>query len=644
MKPMHALNLGVYGCIRAGKTLFLYQLLCHWQQKQRVIQLSDRGAKFLETVRGEIEKYKGSQPTMGNWGEIPVQVRRGDSQPDWDLTFRDLTGEWLEKGMDKLDSSDRDNLIQEQVRQCDAFLFFFNPVHPEHQKDLDEYYQREFQRAEKFLEYVLKERQNQHLPTVFVLTCKDLWEERSDIRVKLQNWIERVHRKLQELYDHHLRGHYPPEFVERQGVFLEVCSTGRSPQDNQQLEKVVGRLADLVHRSRRQRQHTRRQGLRALVLSVAVLAGLGGLVWGLLGNGKPPGSPPITEAEILKRLRELEALLKTHPPAARLPSVGEAEKINNHLAWLVPKLDPNAGGAAEVAESTRQHMRELLERTSQLILEKTSKADPTPEALAVLAAYLKKLPDASAISPPLAQAQQRYWELQGTACLQQIAEIIRRRQEVASPPLDTFVELANKLREMEQQVRQDEVFLPQARRNLLEQLQTAATFCEDRLKQKGYTVHFRVTSAHCVPEAGEKEPWRGFDFESPGHPMTLSSNPYVFVLKKAQDPGKVPLATKEPSYSIRIGLGTPVECALLKATWDASEQKWKWRQLHKFNLITEPGPYAPLGMPLHPGDQEKREISLRWENHEVNLEFFNFQPIPAWLREAVALARKEKKS
>ncbi|MCX8139094.1 MAG: hypothetical protein N3E46_05385 [Gemmataceae bacterium] len=638
MKPMHALNLGVYGCIRAGKTLFLYQLLRYWQQKQQVIQLSDKGVKFLETVQSEIERYKGSLPTMSNWGEIPVQVRRGDSQPDWDLTFRDLTGEWLEKGVDKLDSADRDNLIQEQVRQCDAFLFFFNPVHPEYQKDLDEYYQREFQRAEKFLEYVLKERQNQHLPTVFVLTCKDQWEDRSDIRVKLQNWIERVHRKLQELYDHYLRGHYPQEFVEQQGVFLEVCSTGRSPQDNQQLEKVVDRLADLVHRSRRQRQQIRRRGLRALLLSVAVLAGLGGLGWWLV-NREPPTPPSLPTPPIEVRLRELEELLKTHPTAARLPSVKEAEEINKHLAWLVPELDPNASGAADVAESTRQHMRELLERTSQLILEKTRKADPTPEALAVLAAYLKKLPDASDISPPLAQAQQRYWELQRTACLQQLAEIIRRRQEVASPPLDTFVELANKLREMEQQVRQDEVFLPQARRNLREQLQTAATFCEDRLKQKGYTVHFRVTSAHCVPEAGEDEPWRGFDFGSPGHPMTLPPNPYRLV-PKAKGPGKVPLATKEPSYSLPVGLGTPVECALYRCIWKTFE----WERLHKFDLITEPGPYAPLGMPLHPADQEKREISLRYENHEVNLEFFNFQPIPALLREAVALARKEKKS
>jgi hypothetical protein len=634
MKPMHTLNIGVYGCIRAGKTLFLYQLLCYWQQKQRVIQLSDKGVKFLETVRDEIEKYKGSQPTMGNWGEIPVQVRRGDNQPDWDLTFRDLTGEWLEKGMDKLDSADRDNLIQEQVRQCDAFLFFFNPVHPEHQKDLDGYYHREFQRAEKFLEYVLKERQNQHLPTVFVLTCKDQWEERSAIRVKLQKWIERVHRKLQELYDHHLRGHYPPEFVERQGVFLEVCSTGRSPQDNQELEKVVDRLADLVHRSHRQRQQIRRRGRRALLLSVAVLAGLGGLGWWLF-HKKPPGPPPITEAEILKRLRELEDLLKTHPPAARLPSVGEAEKINNHLTWLVPKLDPNAGSTADVPESTRQRMRELLERTSQLILEKTRKAEPTPETLAVLAAYLKKLPDTSAISPPLAQAQQRYWELQGTACLQQIAEIIRRRQEVASPPLDTLGELANKLREMEQQVRQDEVFLPQARRNLLEQLRTAATFCEDRLKQKGYTVDFRVTSAHYLLKEGEEVAWRGLGFESPGYDWkTYGLEP------KPQDSGKISFTTKQPSYSIPVGLGTPVECALY--IWEASEQKW--RLLHKFNVMTELGPYAPLGMPLHPGDQEKREVSLRWENHEVNLEFFNFQPIPAWLREAVALAKKEKKS
>ncbi|MEJ5276421.1 MAG: hypothetical protein WHU94_10970 [Thermogemmata sp.] len=632
MKPKQSLNIGVYGCIRAGKTHFLYQLLCYWQQKQRLAHLSDRVEKFLKTVRGEIEKYKGSQPTMVNWGEIPVQVRRGDSQPDWDLTFRDLTGERLEKGVDKLDSSDRDNLIQEQVRQCDAFLFFFNPVHPEHQKDLDGYYQRESQRAERFIEYVLKERQNQHLPTVFVLTCKDLWQERPAIYVRLQHWIEGVHRKLQQLYDHHLRGHYPPEFVERQGVFLEVCSTGRSPQDDQGLEKVVERLADLVHRSRRQRQHTRRRALMALVAGLTAIVGFGGLGWWLAKREPPPPPLPIEE-----RLRELEALLKTHPPAARLPSVEEAEKINKHLTWLVPKLDPNAGGAADVHESTRQQMRELLERASQLILEKANKADPTPETLAVLAAYLKKLPDASAVSPPLAQAQQRYWELQRTACLQQLADIIRRRQEVASPPLDTLGELTNKLREMERQIRQDEVFGPQAHRRVRDQIQTAATFCEDRLKQKDYTVDFRVTSAHYVLKEEEEVTWRGLNFASPGYPFIPP--PYGLV-PKAEGPGKIPCATIQPSYPLRIGLGTPVECALY--IWEASEQQW--RMWHKFNLTTEPGPYAPLGMPLHPADGEKREISLRWQDHEVNLEFFNFQPIPALIREAVALAKKEKKS
>lgn len=118
-----AINIGIYGCTKAGKTRFLFQLLSHWEQTRRLLGQSEICQKFLARVDEEIKTLGGSAPTAATTEGIRVKVRRDGNDPPLELVFRDLRGELLSGELDQIDSLNRNGVIPTQVRQCDAFLF-----------------------------------------------------------------------------------------------------------------------------------------------------------------------------------------------------------------------------------------------------------------------------------------------------------------------------------------------------------------------------------------------------------------------------------------------------------------------------------------------------------------------------------------
>jgi hypothetical protein len=650
-KSTQTLNIGIYGRTQAGKTRFLFQLFNYWERNRRLLAQSEEYHKFVSLVQDEIDKHDHPRPTVAKFEGIRAQVRLDNDVTPWELVFRDLAGERLEEELPPGGTVQRDGEIASQVGNCNAFLFFFDPTSSEKPADIDNHHQRECKRAVMFVEHVLKHRQNRHLPIAFVLTHFDCWECDPDILTKAERWTQEVHARLVELYDHHLRRYYPKSLTERNRIFFNVSSIGPTPQADEQLEKVIEQLIDLHKDSTAHQSQLRKAGkYLPLVLGGVAFVVLLAIIGGLLSS--PGGSPPLlskktdrvgiaemSEQQIHNTLDELDRLLKAHPQGTQLPSVEEAKKINHHLRWLTQRLELEAAAKTDLSEKTQQRMRTTLDSVAQLIQAKAESREHSPAVLTlVLAAYLEDLADLGQTAPTLAKVQARYWQLYRAYAVEQVGWIIKRRGEVASPPIDTLSEIVGKLRDLEQEVARCKVYGPQARNELVQDIQTAATFCEDRKNTKTYPVKFRVVSARLKTneKVGEdlNSYWHLIRFESPGQ-----SEGYPYALRPdAKGEYDVSFATKQQSYEITLGLGTPLTCNLYKIR-DATKDDWS--KLYSFDLIPDPGPLAPLGLPLIQPNQPAITKLLQREGMELKLEFFDFR-VPRLLLEA-ATSRKERK-
>ncbi len=635
------INVGIYGCTKAGKTHFLFQLLSGWERTRRLLGQSETCQTFLATVEGEIERFSGSMPTAATTEGIKVKVRRGDKEKPWELVLRDLRGELLSGELDQITSLSRNGTIPAQVRQCDAFLFFFDPTSSENREEIDKHHQRELKRAEMFIEYILKVRQNRHLPMIFVQTHLDMWEHDDAVRAKAQHWFEQVNAKLRELYASHLRHHCPPTLVELSKTSITVSSV-RGGEG----EKVVEQLHDLVEDSRKYAADDKKRTRRFLWAGAAIVALLVILVVWLFAS--PPDHPKdtpdctavadMTESDVLIQLDECERLLGTHPRGPRLPSLDEARRVNQHIRWLSCKVALSQDGVAPsvpLSEKTNKRMQSVLDTAAGRVAEKAdAKGVPVADQVQILAAYLEDIPDRKSVSSELGRVQALYWTLQRTLVVDQVASVLRRRHEVASPAAVTLSEVILKLRSLDQEVVRCKVFGQEARQYLVQEIQTAVTYCEDRKNSKSYTANFRANSATFISEKGADLAFRALTLHSPGQ------SPRYFKLKPIRkSDNECSFTTMKPSYQLSLGLGAPVTCDL--SVYDATEGKW--RKLHEFDLTTEQGPLTPLGLPLpRPGQPEVIKL-VQWEGYELKLEFSGFSSLPL-LWDAASVSVKERKS
>jgi hypothetical protein len=474
---------------------------------------------FLKQVRAEIEKHGESMPTGATTEGIRVRVQPDGGESPLELIFRDLRGELLSEELDRIASLNRNGLMPTQVRKCDAFLFFFDPASSENPAQIDQHHQRELKRASMFIEYILKLRQNQYLPIIFVQTHLDQWDSAAQIRAKADRWRDEVHAKLTELVSARLGRTYPKSIVDKNRIFFRVSSIGKSPKADKQLQDVVNQLNELVADSRTH-QHQLARPIRKLVLRSVVL----GVVFLLalytcLSFVRPFVGGLVSEWGVRKRLDEIDALVEKLPRGGNLPSHKQAQEVNRHLRWLTERLKPDSGETPGLSATTVERMQSTLNSLAQVVTEQAHSNSHAPEALTpILETYLDGFPDLESTAPDLAAAQKRYWQLRRAEVVNQIAKIIPAPGEKGPSPSNTLSKVARMLRETEKKADRSKVFGPPTRDNLLEEIQTSATFCEDRANSKSYPATFRVVSASFSSAKKVDLTWRSITLESPGQP------------------------------------------------------------------------------------------------------------------------------
>jgi len=643
------LNVGIYGCTKAGKTRFLYQLLSHWERTRRILGQSESCHRFLAIVDGEIAQHGGSMPTVAMTEDIKVKVQRDGKECPLELVFCDLRGELLSEELDQIESLPREGVMPTQVRSCDGFLFFFDPTSSECPSDIEKHHQREIRRATMFIEYVLKVRENNYLPIVFVQTHSDLWEDDKDGHAKATRWASDVHLKLVELYDSGLHRLHPKGVVDRSRAFFSLSSIGKVPESTNQHAKVIDALNELVKESVEFRRLLRKPGRRAAVASIVVLVLLsliGGFLFLTGGGSHEPG--PIDrvtiarwkESYIQTKLDDLDQVLRAYPTGSQLPSSVEAKELNRHIRWLSYRLEPDSGGTVDLTKKTQERMRSALEAlTTQVQNLLGNKVHSASHLVPILTDYLEDLPDLTSSSPALAKNQTDFWRLKRSVTIGMLSSVIKRRHDVGSSPMDTLKEVASTMRETEGEVSQCKVFGTRPRSELLGEIQSVVTFCEDRQKMKGYTATLSV-NGYC-PQTEQYLLWRNVRLTSPGHSDVYSKSGIGLMPKN--EGGRISLSAKERQYSVHLALGSPVTVTLSKQIAGSYQITTEWETIQEFDITSTQGDRSdlePLGLVLFRHGEVVKHLQSR-DGHEIKVTFTGFSQVPELLSDAAARAKEQ---
>lgn len=635
------MNVGVYGTTRAGKTRFLYELLAAWNRDYRLVERSPEAIKFLQDIEPDIKAYNQSRGTVASLEGIKVVVQRPGEQPPWTLTFRDLRGEFLAQEVDDLRKAGKQAAIPRQVRECNAFVFFFDPTSEDAPDQIEAHHTRELRRATRFIDFVLAQRQNRYLPILFVLTRLDRWEKDQPTRKRAIAWIDRVNEHLRAAYRRGLGTHYPPRLVERNATTL--CISSVRPQET---EPVVERLADLVKDCAEFKTGDRGR-TRSIIAAIAVLVGLfsafAALAFFLVREPQKnaPGTRTPAKAvrewtadEVTTQLDELDRVLAVHPSGRTLPALADTKPLNEAFRWLPVKIEWTRADT-NFTPKLRQRMQVTLERLITLV---EAKLDPPPgEPLEtrwqVVSQYLEDAPEVEQ-QPELERIRNRAWTLAQQQLAQQLATILKRREAVASPPADALIEVLTALRTQEQDLRRVRIGALKAQQALLAEVQTAATFLEDRKNTKRYAARFRLVGARLV-QTNADEVRRGLAWNSPNEFFDATEAGFnVLLMPTRLDASEVTYRTRQADYEVRFGLGGPVLLRLLR--WNETTEKFD--DLHDFDLTAKgvAGPLRALGLPLLVPGQTTVQKKVEWQGYEITFELTDLPAVPALLTEAVA--------
>jgi len=633
-RPSPPLNVGVYGTTRAGKTRFLYELLANWHRNYRIVEQSEQAVRFLQEIEPDIKAYNQSRGTVASVEGIQVVVKRGEDQVPWKLTFRDLRGEFLAKEIDDLtkENADKAASIPRQVRECNSFVFFFDPTSEDAPAELEAHHARELRRAEQFIDYVLAQRENRYLPILFVLTHLDRWESNARLRTRVASWIDRVNEKLRGAYRKALGKHFPTQLIDKDLTTLCVASVRAN-----ETEPVVHRLGELV-RECDEFQRADRSRLRGVLGSLFWTLGLFAVIaatalWFVrdLGPSATTTRPTVpvrdwTVDQVREQLAELERQIKAHPSGRMLPSLAEAHSLNESLRWLPAKLDTTKDDST-YSPALRQQMQESLNRLVALVREKLAgpPGEPVAPRWEIVAAYLKDTPDSPDQLDLFALRREVWAGPARQAIVEELSTILRRREQVLSQPADTIGEVLSALRRREQALVETRIGGLKSQQALIEDLRTAATFLEDRKSSKGYGGTFRLTSARVIG-ANVSDLERALTWSSPGQEMDYK----IRLIPGTVRPSEVTFTTKTADYPLKFGLGGPVKMQLY--LWSNASEKYE--PLRDFDIPA--GPFRILGLPMLVSGQTTSQRRIEGGGYEIQFELSELPRAPLLLEEAVA--------
>jgi hypothetical protein len=544
------LNIGIYGCTRAGKTRFLFELLRHWEQSRRILVASAPCQQFLKTVEGEIEKHGDSMPTAAVSPEITVTVDHPGKEPPWQVTFRDLRGELLTDELDGIETLARAGMMSSQVKECDAFLFLFDPAASTPEAAMEQHHEHELRRAELFITYVRDQRQNHLMPIAFVQTHADIWGRDEELSAAASKWCSRVHEILTTQYKR-LRGHFPPCLTDVDRIFFETAAAEASDQARGKLEAVVEQLYDakraieVFQQRDRRRQRTIAAAAAAMVLSlVSVVA------WMSIfppsptrpGHSSRPGESvprerPKTDKEALKIARDFRTFVAQLPTGVQVPDASDASRISSELQWLCSECDPTQSTTSARPANVRDSLVEVLREASQYLLTLANRSDVSADKrYSFLSTCLKEVPDGAAVGvQELTDSQQAIWSLANADLASDLAAILRRRRDVASPVIQAIEEIAAELSKRKTEWGGNGIARTPGQ-SVIDRLDDALTFCEDRKKSGTYNATIRVEASQTLGGDSPLTP-RVLRISTPGRGSTTQTENIGLI----PNDGRVPL-------------------------------------------------------------------------------------------------------
>ena len=634
------LSLGIYGFTKAGKTRYLYELLRTWREESPHSPGANDNAgstldSFLYEVGRDIAQYGSPRSTHRTLHDIGVTVsRRGSRKRKY--VFRDLRGEEAARDLDDIKALKEGAHISPQIRECDAFFFFFDPsfaemrpsgdqknvegvderdggrtnsnVQSEYIELLREHHRTELNRAKLFVAHVLASRQNRYLPIVFIQTHCDAWEKDATIKSLADEWFTQLERVVVDLYQKKLKGHHPDAFVQRS----EMCVVISSVRTQEEREKPIECLDRLIEEARTfQKTDRGRAGwwLTGGVAAVLIFACL--LIFVVTWNSQ--ASHPID-----RQMQAVESLLENRSKDlvdGIKPSIAKAEEFSKELSKLA---DLSRECEGKDFADKQVHARALLTRATALIDDtvKDLKSDDLDLGESLLAGCDNV--------PGLENARAAFWKQYRESVATEMGLVIQDCIEAASSAKGTLEAVRAKLVKLRGAV-EDNAVTGKEKVDLIAGMQEAAVFVDARLENNSYEATFSVEPIEINDQA-------------PHALHELIIDPSADGKFGLEETGsrKGTLQTKKKSYPVQLGLGSPIRVRLMY-----HRGEFDWLEVGSFAIGDDTSPLdtlACLGMPvIRKGEQEYCRVCVPQtaEYSPIRIRFSSFPDTPSLLWEAV---------
>jgi hypothetical protein len=339
-----SLNIGIYGYTHAGKTLFLYNFLRYLDEQKQLAEPNEKCRRFLDMVGKEIEQHGRPGRTSESWEGISFVWKFSYSPKEtrqYRIEVHDLFGEELDK--EASEGYPSSGQLASMVRQCDAFLFFFNPTQKQDRYSNEDHLTLELERAESLLEALLEGRGPAlrngpgMRPVIFVITAKDLWQTNPEQRDLSRLFREKIADLIKDKWPQ-----APDRLVDPRRTVREVanppCRQHIPSEQGRQLTATVRTLFELDDFARKLR-------LRPLqVLIVVLFVGL--FLWFLV-------------TRLAAEDPDIERVLKELQPWAEGREFPREQKEQTRLGELLRDGCVLAARPNKRAEQLRQQLNEI---------------------------------------------------------------------------------------------------------------------------------------------------------------------------------------------------------------------------------------------------------------------------------------------
>jgi len=422
---VHPLKIGIFGRTHAGKSQFLYQLLT--ANSDWVLNKNPAASQFVTNFRQRHDSGE-STATESAIDGIQLDLQCPGLDIAIEISFSDLKGEILEADLRSLHDarSDDDNLVQKQIdgQQCNAFLFFFDPISQDQPVRIDQHHEESLEQVRQLLTHVVPAKQNDCLPIIFVLTKKDLWEGAGAASpdTRIEQWKDQAVQELKSQYGRTLGNTFPDNLADPKYVVSEVNSIHPEGED---VFRTIRRLHDLEQQVTKGKQELREKFSKVLYsligVSITVVGALCFSIWGrepaetggipFRGNS-PQGINAMTPEEVASGLEETRKRLEAYLDPAITVSADDAKLLGEDLQWITMKLRLTTRGPESPSSPFDQApLKEMQDKLAKWLLSRSKLVakHPIKESRVRLGYMLDKIQPGDTVLDELSLASENYW-------------------------------------------------------------------------------------------------------------------------------------------------------------------------------------------------------------------------------------------